>query len=51
LRKGVVVAYDTTEAIHSDIQNSSLERTFMHLIEEVDTEKTAENIISAMETN
>ena len=51
LRKGTVVAYDTTEAIHNDIQHSSLERTFMHLVEEVDTEKTAENIISVMETN
>ena len=51
LRKGTVVAYDTTEAIHNDIQHSSLERTFMHLVEEVDTEKTAENIIRVMETN
>jgi len=48
LRKGTVVAYDTTEAIHNDIQHSSLERTFMHLVEEVDTEETAENIISVM---
>ena len=51
LRKGIVVAYGTTEAIHNDIRHSSLERTFMHLVEEVDTEKTAENIIGVMETS
>jgi ABC-2 type transport system ATP-binding protein len=50
LRKGIVVAYGTTEAIHNDIQHSSLERTFMHLVEEVDTEKIAEKIIGVMET-
>jgi ABC-2 type transport system ATP-binding protein len=51
LRQGVVVACDTAEAIHSDIQHSSLERTFMHLVEEVDTEKITGEIISAMETS
>ncbi len=49
LRKGTVVACDTTEAIHSDVRHPSLERTFMHLVEEVDTEKIAEDVISAME--
>lgn len=48
LRKGTVVAYGTTEAIHNDIQHASLERTFMHLVEEVDTEKVTEDIISVM---
>jgi ABC-2 type transport system ATP-binding protein len=49
LRKGVVLACDTTESIHSDAQNSSLERTFMHLVDEVDTDKVTVDIISAME--
>jgi ABC-2 type transport system ATP-binding protein len=49
LRKGVVLACDTTESIHSDAQNSSLERTFMHLVDEVDTDRVTADIISAME--
>jgi ABC-2 type transport system ATP-binding protein len=49
LRKGKVLAYDTTEAIQSDIEHSSLERTFMHLVEEVDADKITRDIISAME--
>jgi ABC-2 type transport system ATP-binding protein len=48
LRKGTVVANDSTEAIHNDVQHSSLERTFMHLVEEVETEKVTEDIISVM---
>jgi ABC-2 type transport system ATP-binding protein len=48
LRKGDVLAYDTTESIQSDIEHSSLERTFMHLVEEVDTEKIARDIFGAM---
>jgi len=50
LRKGDVIAHDTTEAIHNKIEHSSLERTFMHLVEEVDTEKVTREIISTMET-
>jgi len=49
LRKGAVLACDTTEAIHSDIEQSSLETTFMHLVEEVDADKITRDIISAME--
>ena len=49
LRKGIVLAYDTTETIHNDVQNSSLERTFMHLVEEVNTDRVTGDIISAME--
>lgn len=49
LRKGIVLAYDTTETIHNDVQNSSLERTFMHLVEEVDTDRVTADIIGAME--
>jgi ABC-2 type transport system ATP-binding protein len=49
LRKGIVLAYGTTETIHNDVQNSSLERTFMHLVEEVDSNRVTADIISAME--
>ena len=48
LRQGNVLAYDTTEAIRSDIEHSSLETTFMHLVEEVDTDKITGDIISTM---
>jgi ABC-2 type transport system ATP-binding protein len=50
LRKGDVIAHDTTEAIHNKIEYSSLERTFMHLVEDVDTDKVTRDIIRAMET-
>jgi len=49
LRKGDVIAYDKTEAIQNDIEHSSLEHTFMHLVEEVDTDKVSREIITAME--
>jgi ABC-2 type transport system ATP-binding protein len=49
LRKGTVLACDTADAIHSDLEHSSLEKTFMHLVEEVDTDKITHDIISAME--
>jgi ABC-2 type transport system ATP-binding protein len=49
LRKGDVLAYDTTGAIQSGIERSSLESTFMHLVEEVDADKVTRDIISAME--
>ena len=49
LRKGNVLACDTTAAIQSDIDHSSLERTFMHLVEKVDTNKITREIIGAME--
>src|ERR1039457_2815366 len=48
LRNGKVLACDTAEAIYSDIEHSSLEKTFMHLVEEVDTDKLTRDIISAM---
>jgi ABC-2 type transport system ATP-binding protein len=51
LRKGEVVACDETSAIRNNLENASLERTFMHLIEEVDTQKITRDIISTMETN
>jgi len=43
-----VLACDTTEAIRSDIEHSSLERTFMQLVEEVDVDKVASDIVDAM---
>jgi ABC-2 type transport system ATP-binding protein len=48
LRKGIVLAYDTTESIRKDIEHSSLEQTFMHLIEEADVNKVASDIVDAM---
>lgn len=48
LRRGTVVAYDSTEAIHSGLQQSTVERTFMHLVEEVDTEKITSDIVNAV---
>ena len=48
LRKGIVLAYDTTEAIQSGIEHFSLERTFMNLVEEVDVDRVANDIVDAM---
>ncbi len=48
LRKGIVLACDTTAAIQSNIEHSSLERTFMHLVEDVDAEKITRDIVSVM---
>ncbi len=51
LRKGIVLACDTTAAIQNNIEHSSLERTFMHLVEEVDAEKITRDIVSVMTMN
>jgi ABC-2 type transport system ATP-binding protein len=51
LRKGNVIAYDTTINIRNNMEHSSLERTFMHLVEEVDTEKITRDIVSVMTMN
>ena len=48
LRKGIVLACDTTESIQRDIEHSSLEKTFMQLVEEVDVDKVASHIVDAM---
>jgi ABC-2 type transport system ATP-binding protein len=48
LRKGIVLACDTTEAIQSGIEHSSLEQRFMNLVEEVDVDKVANDIVDAM---
>jgi ABC-2 type transport system ATP-binding protein len=50
LRKGNVVACDTTAAITSNIKHSTLESTFMHLVEEVDADKISRDVISVMES-
>jgi ABC-type Na+ transport system ATPase subunit NatA len=51
LRKGSVIACDTTAAIQNDIEHRSLERTFMHLVEDVDAEKITRDVVSAMTLN
>jgi len=48
LRKGGVIACDATAAIQNDIEHRSLERTFMHLVEDVDAEKITSDIVSVM---
>jgi ABC-2 type transport system ATP-binding protein len=48
LRKGNVLAYDTTKAIQSGMGHPSLERTFMHLVEEVDADRVTRDIIRVM---
>ncbi|MGA7927322.1 MAG: ABC transporter ATP-binding protein [Candidatus Sulfotelmatobacter sp.] len=48
LRKGNVIACDTTAAIQKNIEHRSLERTFMHLVEDVDAEKITRDIVDVM---
>lgn len=48
LRKGNVIAYETATAIQNDIEHRSLERTFMHLVEDVDAEKITHDIVTVM---
>ena len=48
LRKGNVIACDTTDAIRKNLENSTLERTFMHLVEDVDAEKITRDIVDVM---
>jgi ABC-2 type transport system ATP-binding protein len=50
LRKGNVIACDATAAITSNIEHSTLESTFMHLVEEVDADKISRDVISVMES-
>jgi ABC-2 type transport system ATP-binding protein len=50
LRKGEVVAYDETAVIRSNLENASLERAFMHLVEEVDTQQVSRDVVTVMET-
>jgi ABC-2 type transport system ATP-binding protein len=48
LRKGNVIACDTTAAIQNNIEHKSLEHTFMRLVEEVDAGKITSDIVSVM---
>ena len=51
LRKGDVIACDRTESIRNHARDASLEHTFMHLVEEVDTDQVTRDILSALETS
>ncbi len=47
LRKGTVVAQDSVTNIRR-ILNQSLENTFLHLVDDVDTMRVARDIVSVM---
>ncbi len=47
LRKGVVIAQDSTENI-GQILGQSLENTFLHLVDDVDTMRVAHDIVNVM---
>ncbi|MBV9342129.1 MAG: ABC transporter ATP-binding protein [Acidobacteria bacterium] len=49
LRKGNVIASGPTKAIQRHADSASLERTFMHMVEEPDTDQLSADIIHAME--
>jgi ABC-2 type transport system ATP-binding protein len=49
LRKGNVLACDSAQAIRSVAEHNSLEKTFMHLVEEVDAGQITHDIINTME--
>jgi len=49
LRKGDVVASGNTQSIQGSANHTRLEQTFMHLVEEVDTDQVSAEIIAAME--
>ncbi len=49
LRKGNVLAHDTTEGIRNELKHSTLEKAFLHIVEEVNTEQIARDIVGAME--
>jgi ABC-2 type transport system ATP-binding protein len=50
LQKGRVIAYDAPSALREATGQASLERTFSHLIEEIDTEKISQQILEVMST-
>jgi ABC-2 type transport system ATP-binding protein len=47
LRKGVVIAHDTVANV-GQILGQSLENTFLHLVDDVDTTRVAQDIVSVM---
>jgi ABC-2 type transport system ATP-binding protein len=50
LRKGVVIAQDSVANI-GKILGQSLESTFLHLVDDVDTLSVARNIVSVIQTS
>lgn len=51
LRRGHVIASGKTEAIQAETKHSTLERTFMDLVEEANPDQLARDIMTAMETS
>jgi len=51
LRKGQVIASGTMAEVRRDLPQASLESAFMHLVEEGDAGKRADEIIAAMEAS
>ena len=49
LRKGDVIACDSTQAIRNSAVHSSLEQTFMDLVQETATDRLSTDIIQAMQ--
>jgi hypothetical protein len=47
LRKGIVIAQDSVENI-GQILGQSLENTFLHLVDDVDTMSVARDIVTVM---
>ena len=47
LRKGVVIAHDSVENV-GKILGQSLENTFLHLVDDVDTMRVARDIVDVM---
>lgn len=50
LRKGRIIAYDTPARLIETAGKSSLESTFSHLVDEIDTEKISREILQVMST-
>lgn len=49
LRRGDVLTYGAKEKIHVGTENSSLESTFVHLVEDVDPDRVSSEIVETME--
>jgi ABC-2 type transport system ATP-binding protein len=50
LRKGRVIAYDAPAKLRESVGKTSLESTFSHLVDEIDTEKISREIFQVMST-
>jgi ABC-2 type transport system ATP-binding protein len=51
LRRGDVIASGKTEAIQTEAKHSTLERTFMDLVDEANADQLARDIMTVMETS